>query len=175
MDSRRRWQHPYHWVKKGYLGSLRPVLGWVSPIYILCRLGASTACQFCCAILQCWPNVDPLLGFLGVNKIGLAEYFLLISATPLRLVMFCFLVPRSSRIEHKSLNFVSACAQSRPQLLILKRAKALLVKRGKPISRLRSPDRLIGCKLDNILERLELENRRKCRETEHSKKWMTVV
>ena len=60
-------------------------------------------------LTQCWS-----LGYFGINKMEFAEYFLLISATLLRVPIFCFLkeyVPRSLCVTHKRSSIVSAYVQ----------------------------------------------------------------
>ena len=67
----------------------------MSPVYRFCKLGTSKAClQFSSChftTLTFW-----FINFLGINRIGLAEYFFSISATPLRVLLFYFLrVPQT--------------------------------------------------------------------------------
>ena len=62
-------------------------LEWMSPFYRSYRFYRRGTSKACLSIPSCHYTALPQLwsiDFCGINKIGLAEYFLLISATPLR-------------------------------------------------------------------------------------------
>ena len=84
-------EYPYHWITKRAIWGHSDFLGWLSPVYRFCRLGPSKACLpflAChCTILTRFLSID----FLWINKIELAEYFLLIGATSFRVWLFRFL------------------------------------------------------------------------------------
>ena len=82
--------------KNGYLGSLRPFLGWRFHLVRLWRVETSKAgllipsCHFT-ILLQSW-----CIDFLGFNNIGLAEQFCRLAQPRFRVDLFRFLsVPRS--------------------------------------------------------------------------------
>ena len=86
-----KFGYPYRWVAKGLLGTTPTILAWRSTVCRFCRLGTSKSCL---PILSChFTTLIQFLSidFLGMNKIWLAEWFLLISATALRVWLFCFL------------------------------------------------------------------------------------